>query len=536
MLLGALIAVMVSAARRQLGRRAAGRRSGRRRRSAWRSRCRSRGSVRTKSSPGWAQHPRRRGDRLRARRLRHLRAGRHGHVAADRHPPARRHPVARRILSGKDPLTYLAWLLVPADRVVRSPTRARDCGCAPPARGGRRAYALGLTLRSAMPRPSSPARSPGLAGGYLASASSACSTRASWPAAASSRSPRSTSAAPGRGRPPPRARCSPVRRAPDPLPAGGLSSQLVATLPYLVVDRRADALRLAAQRQGRREVAARTPALILVDVIRAFFDHAGIHTTPRCTRSSRRSRRLLAQARAHDRVVVHAVERHRPGLRRLRAAEAAGALHRRRTRRRVLARLRARRAGARDRGAQAPLQRLLRHRPRADPARAGSTASSSRGQDQRLHPRDLPGRLRARLRRGGPREATNSNRPHLAAASLEDIGANRRDARVEEVLGGCDVAVLGYASLDRAVAVDALPAPTRPRSCGADSATLAAARRMRAADRRAGSRCGVGRRVHHVGRGRRRGRPAPRRARDGGRRHGGRRGRRARGPRSRPRL
>ncbi len=57
------------------------------------------------------------------------------------------------------------------------------------------------------------------------------------------------------------------------------------------------------------------PALILVDVIRAFFDPEGLHFYPEVGAVEEPLARLLAAAREHDRLVVHAVERHRPGLR-----------------------------------------------------------------------------------------------------------------------------------------------------------------------------------------------------------------------------
>jgi maleamate amidohydrolase len=57
-----------------------------------------------------------------------------------------------------------------------------------------------------------------------------------------------------------------------------------------------------------------TPALILVDVIRAFFDPRGVHYYPESENVLDALRRLLERAREHDRLVVHAVERHRAGL------------------------------------------------------------------------------------------------------------------------------------------------------------------------------------------------------------------------------
>ena len=56
------------------------------------------------------------------------------------------------------------------------------------------------------------------------------------------------------------------------------------------------------------------PALLLVDVIRAFFDPEGLHFYPEVRAVEEPIARLLSAAREHDRLVVHAVERHRPGL------------------------------------------------------------------------------------------------------------------------------------------------------------------------------------------------------------------------------
>jgi nicotinamidase-related amidase len=56
------------------------------------------------------------------------------------------------------------------------------------------------------------------------------------------------------------------------------------------------------------------PALVLVDALRAFFDPDGLHYYPAAHDVEQPIGRLLAAAREHDRLVVHAVERHRPGL------------------------------------------------------------------------------------------------------------------------------------------------------------------------------------------------------------------------------
>lgn len=58
-----------------------------------------------------------------------------------------------------------------------------------------------------------------------------------------------------------------------------------------------------------------TPALLVVDAIRAFFDPDGLHFYPEVREVEAPIARLLDAAREHDRLVVHAVERHRPGLR-----------------------------------------------------------------------------------------------------------------------------------------------------------------------------------------------------------------------------
>jgi maleamate amidohydrolase len=56
------------------------------------------------------------------------------------------------------------------------------------------------------------------------------------------------------------------------------------------------------------------PALVLVDALRAFFDPDGLHYYPEVHEVEEPIGRLLATARGNDRLVVHAVERHRPGL------------------------------------------------------------------------------------------------------------------------------------------------------------------------------------------------------------------------------
>lgn len=57
------------------------------------------------------------------------------------------------------------------------------------------------------------------------------------------------------------------------------------------------------------------PAFVLVDGIRAFFDAGGIHHYPEVAQTEGPIERLLTRARERDLIVVHAAERHRPGLR-----------------------------------------------------------------------------------------------------------------------------------------------------------------------------------------------------------------------------
>lgn len=61
-------------------------------------------------------------------------------------------------------------------------------------------------------------------------------------------------------------------------------------------------------------MSARSTALIVVDAIRAFFDPAGIHYYEAVHEVEPALSALLDAARAGDRLVVHAVERHRPGI------------------------------------------------------------------------------------------------------------------------------------------------------------------------------------------------------------------------------
>lgn len=168
----------------------------------------------------------------------------------------------------------------------------------------------------------------------------------------------------------------------------------------------------------------RTPALVLVDVIRAFFDPAGVWWYPTVTEVTEPLEKLLVAARANDRLVVHAAQWHRRGLRDA-ALEQAGAGEPafgeaddepvgafapdpcRPTE--VL--LRKRRYSA---FFATDLDLLLREHGVETLVIAGvktNVCVRATVQDAAAHG----------YRVVVPREATNSNRPHLAAATLEDI-------------------------------------------------------------------------------------------------------------------
>jgi nicotinamidase-related amidase len=177
-------------------------------------------------------------------------------------------------------------------------------------------------------------------------------------------------------------------------------------------------------------------ALVLVDGIRAFFDPAGIHYYPEVAETEEPIGRLLAAARERDRIVVHAVERHRPGLRDFeqpklpehcligdrdseiwpRFAPAA------RDRELVLAKRRYSAFFATD------LALVLGEQGVDTVIVAGvKTNVCIRATCQDA----FANGFRVVL----PREATNSNRPHLAAASLEDVARYFGDTpSVDEVL------------------------------------------------------------------------------------------------------
>jgi maleamate amidohydrolase len=164
-------------------------------------------------------------------------------------------------------------------------------------------------------------------------------------------------------------------------------------------------------------------ALLLVDALRAFFDPDGLHYYPAVHDVEEPIGRLLAAARERDRLVVHAVERHRPGLDDFehaklpehcvigdRAAEFWPSLAPiERPREIVVPKRRYSAFFATD------LALVLREQQVDTVVVAGVKANvciRATCQDAFAHG------FRVVL----PREATNSNRPALGAASVEDVG------------------------------------------------------------------------------------------------------------------
>ncbi len=163
-------------------------------------------------------------------------------------------------------------------------------------------------------------------------------------------------------------------------------------------------------------------ALVLVDVIASFFDPQEANYYPEVLEVLEPIARLLQQARDHDTLVVHAVERHYPGLDDFEFAKLP----------------RHHLAGAPD----------AAYVPGFEPRAGGREVEVTKRRFSAFYATDLALLLQEQgIRRvviagvktnvcirataqdafaGGfepviPREATNSNRPHLAAASLEDI-------------------------------------------------------------------------------------------------------------------
>jgi maleamate amidohydrolase len=178
------------------------------------------------------------------------------------------------------------------------------------------------------------------------------------------------------------------------------------------------------------------PALVLVDVIRGFYDPEGIHYYPEVGETEEPIERLLARARRADRLVVHAVERHRPGLldfeqpklpEHCLVGDRDGEIWPRftpvdRDREFVLPKRRYSAFFATD------LALVLREQGVDTVVIAGvktNVCIRATCQDAFAHG------FRVVL----PRESTNSNRPHLAAAALEDVARYLGDApTVDEAL------------------------------------------------------------------------------------------------------
>jgi maleamate amidohydrolase len=168
----------------------------------------------------------------------------------------------------------------------------------------------------------------------------------------------------------------------------------------------------------------RTAALLLVDVIRAFFDPAGVWWYPAVTEVTAPLEKLLATARANGRLVVHAAHRRRPG-------EAGPALEQVDSHGRAFGGADAEPAEGFALDPTRPTEILLpKHR---------YSAFFATDLDLLLRERGIEALVIAGVKTNVcvratvqdafasgyhvvvPREASNSNRPHLAAATLEDI-------------------------------------------------------------------------------------------------------------------
>ncbi|MGH3221793.1 MAG: cysteine hydrolase family protein [Streptosporangiaceae bacterium] len=183
-------------------------------------------------------------------------------------------------------------------------------------------------------------------------------------------------------------------------------------------------------------------ALILVDVIVSFFDPVGPNYYPDAPRVLDPIATLLAAARAHDTLVVHAVERHYPGLLDFEHAKLPHHCE----------------IGAEDAEYFLGFEPVSRIREIEVPKRRYSAFYATdldlvlreQGVDRvvvtgvktnvcvRATVQDaFAGGFEVLL----PREATNSNRPQLAAASLEDI--DRYFGRVVELPEALDALIAG---------------------------------------------------------------------------------------------
>ena len=165
-----------------------------------------------------------------------------------------------------------------------------------------------------------------------------------------------------------------------------------------------------------------TPALLLVDVIRAFFEPSGIWWYPAAVDVIGPLEKLLAAARVNERLVVHIIDRHHTGVRDLPLPRLAA--HR-------LSEHGARPMTGFELDPERPAEILLsKHRYSAFFATDLDLLLREEGIDTVV----VAGVktnvcLRATVedafaygyRVVVPRDATNSNRQHLAEATLEDI-------------------------------------------------------------------------------------------------------------------
>ena len=168
----------------------------------------------------------------------------------------------------------------------------------------------------------------------------------------------------------------------------------------------------------------RTPALLLVDVIKALFDPAGIWWYPAVADVTGPIEKLLAAARANDRLVVHAALWRRPGVR-------DPILDRAGQGTREFSELDGEPAEGFEPDGTRPAEI---HLPKRRYSAFFATDLDVLLREHRVDTLVIAGVktnvcVRATIQDAVahgyqvvvPREATNSNRPHLAAATLEDI-------------------------------------------------------------------------------------------------------------------
>ena len=204
-------------------------------------------------------------------------------------------------------------------------------------------------------------------------------------------------------------------------------------------------------------------ALILVDVINGFFEPGQLNYYEGVEAVIEPMRALLAAARASDSIVVHAAEHHRPGFADFEwkklpvhhMAEAHDAAFF---------------GEFRPEGAPKPSYSSAATARSSPPTSRCSCTSRGVGRVVIAGVKTnvcIRATAQDAFANGFepivPREATNSNRPHLAEASLEDI--DRYFGRVVPLdrshrdAGMSRIAITGYASLDHVAILDGVPAP-----------------------------------------------------------------------------